>query len=44
MVICVPEGDEQDATRAPGYYARTFDYLRGLGLCVIQTGMQLVAD
>jgi hypothetical protein len=32
MVIFVPAGDEEDATRAPGYYAQTFDYLQGLGL------------
>jgi hypothetical protein len=35
MVIFVPAGDEEDATRAPGYYAQTFDYLQGLGLRVI---------
>lgn len=35
LVIFVPAGDEEDATRAPGYYAQTFDYLQGLGLRVI---------
>jgi hypothetical protein len=35
MVIFVPAGDEEDATRAPGYYAQTFEYLKGLGLRVI---------
>ncbi|MEY4748916.1 MAG: hypothetical protein RIQ60_1130 [Pseudomonadota bacterium] len=35
MVIFVPTGDEDDATRPPGYYDKTFEYLQGLGLCVI---------
>lgn len=35
MVIFVPAGDDADPTRAPGFYAQTFDYLKGLGLCVI---------
>ena len=35
MVIFVPAGDDQDATREPGFYAQTFDYLRGIGLPVI---------
>jgi DUF2075 family protein len=35
MVIFVPAGDEEDATRAPGNYAQTFNYLEGLGLGVI---------
>jgi hypothetical protein len=35
MVIFVPAGDEEDATRSPAYYTQTFDYLQGLGLRVI---------
>lgn len=35
MVIFVPAGDEEDATRVPSYYAQTFDYLQELGLQVI---------
>ncbi len=35
MVIFVPPGDEEDATRSPGHYAETFDYLQGLGLRAI---------
>lgn len=35
MVIFVPLGDDDDATRSPSYYQGTFDYLRGLGLPVI---------
>jgi hypothetical protein len=32
MVIVVPEGDSQDATRPHEYYDGTFSYLAGLGL------------
>ena len=35
MVIFVPPGDEEDATRSPAHYAETFDYLQGLGLRAI---------
>ncbi len=35
MVIFVPAGDDEDATRTPGYYAQTFDYFQGLGLRMI---------
>jgi hypothetical protein len=35
MVIFVPPGDAQDATRNPEYYDSTFSYLRGLGLPVV---------
>ena len=31
MVIVVPEGDEEDATRSPAFYDGTYDYLRSLG-------------
>ncbi len=32
MVICVPEGNIQDPTRAPGYYDATFEYLQSIGI------------
>ena len=32
MVIVVPEGDEEDATRKPEYYEETFEYLRRMGI------------
>jgi hypothetical protein len=32
MVIFVPPGDPEDSTRRPAYYDSTFEYLRGLGL------------
>ncbi len=35
MAIVVPEGDQQDPTRQPAYYDRTFCYLRDLGLAEI---------
>lgn len=35
MAIFVPPGDREDPTRAPAYYDKTFEYLRGLGLDVI---------
>lgn len=35
MVIVVPEGDADDATRDPVYYDPTFEYLRALGFEVI---------
>lgn len=39
MIICVPEGsheDPQDTTRLPEYYDATFNYLKSLGLKVIE--------
>jgi hypothetical protein len=35
MVIVVPPGDEEDATRKPEFYDETFEYLRSIGLSVI---------
>ncbi len=32
MVIFVPHGDDSDSTRDPGYYDRTYEYLRGIGI------------
>lgn len=32
MVICVPQGNEKDATRMPGFYDATYEYLKALGL------------
>lgn len=31
MVVVVPPGDRNDATRIPAYYDSTYDYLRGIG-------------
>ena len=31
MVIVVPEGDAEDATRSPAYYDGTYDYLKRIG-------------
>jgi len=31
MVICVPEGNPDDATRKPEFYDPTFNFLKGLG-------------
>lgn len=31
MVIVVPPGDEDDATRSPEYYDSTYEYLCGIG-------------
>jgi len=31
MVICVPEGEERDATRSAAYYDATFQYLAEIG-------------
>lgn len=36
MVIVVPEGDDEDLTRKPGFYDPTFEYLRGIGFKVIE--------
>jgi hypothetical protein len=35
MVIVVPEGDPEDATRKAEYYDATFEYLRGIGVEII---------
>ena len=35
MVICIPEGNPDDATRLPEFYDPTYEYFRGLGLEVI---------
>lgn len=35
MVICVPDGNDQDPTRAPGYYDTTFEYFQCIGLRVL---------
>ena len=32
LVIFVPPGDDIDGTRDPGYYDRTYEYLRGIGI------------
>lgn len=32
MVIFVPEGDVTDATRQPGYYDKTYEYLHSIGI------------
>lgn len=35
MVICVPEGDTDDLTRQPKFYDDTYEYLKSLGLKVL---------
>ena len=35
MVIVVPEGDEEDATRKPEYYEETFEYLKNIGIKIL---------
>ena len=35
MIIVIPEGDNEDATRNPEYYDCTFNYLKELGLTLI---------
>lgn len=35
MVICIPEGDPNDATRLPEFYDSTYEYLKGLGVIII---------
>lgn len=32
MIICIPQGNENDATRLPEFYDATYDYLKTLGL------------
>lgn len=36
MIICVPAGDANDATRHPEFYDATYEYLRSLGLEELQ--------
>lgn len=36
MIICVPEGTEKDHTRLPKFYDETFEYLKSIGLEVIE--------
>lgn len=36
MVIFVPPGNPEDPTRPPAYYDRTFDYLKRIGLRVLE--------
>jgi DUF2075 family protein len=35
MVIVVPNGDEEDATRKREYYDETFEYLKGIGISIL---------
>jgi hypothetical protein len=35
MVVLVPEGSENDVTRKPEYYDKTYEYLAGLGMLKI---------
>jgi len=35
MVICVPEGDENDPTRLPEFYDSTYLYLKSLGIEIL---------
>lgn len=32
MVICVPQGNDEDPTRKPAFYDETYKYLKSLGL------------
>ena len=32
MVICIPEGNPEDATRNPAYYDETYNYFKSLGI------------
>jgi hypothetical protein len=36
MVIVVPEGDVEDATRKKEYYDETWEYLKGIGIRIIK--------
>ena len=36
MVIVVPQGDDEDATRNPAFYDPTFEYLRATGFTVLE--------
>ena len=35
MVIVVPKGNNEDATRYPSFYDETFEYLRKIGIEVV---------
>ena len=37
MVIVIPEGDEEDTTRKKEYYDGTWEYLRGIGIEIIES-------
>ncbi len=36
MVIVVPAGDREDPTRRPSFYDATFEYLKGIGLTLLE--------
>ena len=36
MIICVPKGDVEDPTRLPEFYDGTFEYLKSLGLELLE--------
>jgi hypothetical protein len=36
MVIVVPEGDDEDGTRKKEYYDETFEYLKNLGMKIVE--------
>ena len=36
MVICVPEGNTADVTRKPEFYDGTYEYLKTLGITVLE--------
>lgn len=36
MIICVPEGNSEDHTRLPEFYDGTFEYLKSLGLEMLE--------
>jgi hypothetical protein len=35
MIIVVPEGSDEDATRRREFYDQTYEYLKGLGMLEI---------
>ncbi len=35
MIIVVPEGDNEDATRNPSFYNETYEYLKDIGFDII---------
>jgi hypothetical protein len=39
MVIFIPTGTDNDATRASHFYQNTFDYLRSLGIPELDTAV-----
>ncbi len=36
MVLCIPEGNPEDLTRLPEFYDGTFEYLKSIGIPVIE--------